>query len=282
MVLNLKLGTTMIDSQIDCTCLWRRGAGKRALATIALCICGWTGEPSFAATLQISPQQAEQVGRRVWQNESGGTIQGLTAWNKGEDFASLGIGHFIWYPKDKRGPFEESFPGLVRYLERSGVRLPQGARLDGACPWDSRDEFMRDFDSVEMKAIRDLLARTVPEQARFLAMRLEEALSKMLAHTDRKAHVEKQFYKLAQSAQGLYAMMDYVNFKGEGTSATERYEGEGWGLLQVLEGMNESGDAPREFARSADRVLTRRVKNAPASRGEERWLPGWRNRLKTY
>ena len=29
-------------------------------------------------------------------------------------------------------------------------------------------------------------------------------------------------------------MIDYVNFKGDGLKPTERYKGEGWGLLQVL------------------------------------------------
>jgi hypothetical protein len=76
--------------------------------------------------------------------------------------------------------------------------------------------------------------------------------------------------------------MDYVNFKGEGTSPTERYGGKGWGLLQVLEGMSSSGSALAAFAKSADRVLTRRVELSPPARGEKRWLPGWRNRVATY
>ncbi len=42
---------------------------------------------------------------------------------------------------------------------------------------------------------------------------------------------------MAASPNGVYALVDYVNFKGEGTLATERYQDHGWGLLQVLEGM---------------------------------------------
>ena len=49
---------------------------------------------------------------------------GLTSWNQGEDFASLGIGHFIWYPKGRRGPFEESFPKLVSFVSKRGANLP--------------------------------------------------------------------------------------------------------------------------------------------------------------
>jgi hypothetical protein len=46
--------------------------------------------------------------------------------------------------------------------------------------------------------------------------------------------------------------------------------------------MKSSGPALPAFARSADAMLTLRVKNSPPERGEAKWLPGWRNRLKTY
>ena len=79
----------------------------------------------------------------------------------------------------------------------------------------------------------------------------------------------------------MYALIDYVNFKGEGISEKERYKNQGWGLLQVLEHMNpENQNIMQEFARSADYVLTRRVENAP--RDETHWLTGWRKRINTY
>ncbi len=46
--------------------------------------------------------------------------------------------------------------------------------------------------------------------------------------------------------------------------------------------MSDSGAPTTAFAKSADRVLTRRVELSPPARGEKRWLPGWRNRLATY
>ena len=87
---------------------------------------------------------------------------------------------------------------------------------------------------------------------------------------------------MANAPGGLYPLMDYVNFKGEGTSPTERYQGEGWGLSQVLAGMSDTGSPTAAFSKSADRVLTRRIELSPPARGEKRWLPGWRNRLATY
>jgi hypothetical protein len=75
-----------------------------------------------------------------------------------------------------------------------------------------------------------------------------------------------------------------VNFKGEGVLHTERYQGQGWGLLQVLEAMhgNSEASAPDEFARAAKAVLTRRVHNAPPERHESQWLTGWLRRVNSY
>jgi hypothetical protein len=238
---------------------------------------------AYPQLVQLSDSQAERIGRRLWQNESGGTISGLTAWNFGEDFASLGIGHFIWYPAGKRGPFAESFPPLLRYLLSNGLPVPTWLKQAEACPWSSRGQFLADQQSPRMKELRSLLAGTIAFQARFAALRLQRALPKMLEAVpsrDREK-IRENFERVAEEPQGLYALVDYVNFKGEGTLASERYHGEGWGLLQVLEAMG-NGPATLEFSRAADKVLTRRVENAPVARGEKRWLPGWRNRIRTY
>jgi hypothetical protein len=246
-----------------------------------LTILAWISVPSLAQSIQLTDAQALRIGTRIWQNESGGTIAGLTAWNYGEDFASLGIGHFIWYPGGRRGPFEESFPLLVRYFKRNGVNIPDW--LMNSCPWLDRNRFLADQQSPRMVELRSLLARTVPLQARFAAARLEAALPKMLEALPAggRARIRKNFYRVAAEPLGPYALVDYVNFKGEGTLASERYRGEGWGLLQVLEAM---GDGPPllEFHRAADTVLARRIRNSPPDRGESRWLPGWKNRTRTY
>ncbi|HIQ47189.1 MAG TPA: hypothetical protein EYH57_06160, partial [Sulfurovum sp.] len=83
--------------------------------------------------------------------------------------------------------------------------------------------------------------------------------------------------------RGLYVLLDYTNFKGEGTLESERYKGQGWGLLQVLEHMDPKvSNKQKAFAESASRMLSRRIKNSPPARGEERWRKGWNVRLKTY
>jgi hypothetical protein len=229
----------------------------------------------------LTPRELDSIGRRVWQNECGGTREGLTSWNSGENFASLGIGHFIWYPRGVNGPFDESFPALVKFLGAHGTKTPDW--LSGDCPWGTRAEFLGDAKSGRMTELRDLLANTIQIQARFLAQRMEASLPKMLASAPaaQRVKIKANYESLQSSGAGTFALIDYVNFKGEGTKDTERYRGEGWGLLQVLAGMKEGGGAA-DFARSADEVLTRRVQNAPAERKEERWLPGWRNRVRAY
>ena len=244
--------------------------------------------PHELCAITLSHRETLRIGKKIWQNECNGTISGLTAWNEGEDFASLGIGHFIWYPKGRRGPFEESFPKLVSFISKRGAKLPT-LILKGSeqpCPWNSRGEFLQAQHTPEMNQLRQFLADTIDLQAEFLIARLEGALPKMLAEAapaDRP-NVQEQFNRLTRTSQGCYALVDYVNFKGEGVLHTERYQGQGWGLLQVLEAMHGSSDATAvdEFARTAKATLIRRVHNAPAERRESRWLSGWTRRVSSY
>lgn len=234
-----------------------------------------------ARALALSDAELDRIGRRVWQNECGGTREGLTSWNAGEHFASLGIGHFIWYPRGADRPFDESFPKLLAHLADRGVKIP--AWLRGDCPWGSRAEFLADAKSARQTELRDLLAATVRAQSEFLAARMRAALPKMLAAAPaaQREKIKTNFDALAATGPGTFALIDYVNFKGEGTKDTERYRGEGWGLLQVLAAM-EPGSGADGFGTAAARVLTRRVENSPPARGEARWLAGWKRRVSEY
>ncbi|HEU0210317.1 MAG TPA: hypothetical protein VFQ78_15230 [Candidatus Udaeobacter sp.] len=260
---------------------------EHALASVAIGIIVLGANGISAITL--SHTDALRIGNRVWQNECNGSIAGLTAWNKGEDFASLGIGHFIWYPKGRRGPFDESFPKLVSFISNRGGKFPamlQEAGRGQPCPWSSRGEFVQALHTSEMNQLRQFLIDTIDLQAEFLVARLEAALPKILAEAAPadKTNVQQQFELLTKTPQGCYALVDYVNFKGEGVLATERYNGQGWGLLQVLEAMhgNSATSAVNEFARAASAVLTRRVQNAPRERHESQWLTGWLRRVNSY
>jgi len=234
--------------------------------------------------------QPGRVAQLVFHNECAGRTACLTAWNRGEAFASLGIGHFIWYPTgtaeaDKR--FRESAPGLLAFLRQHGVALPEWLAEANGCPWPDRASFLEAADSPRMLALRNLLARTMPLQAAFMQQRLKHALPEILKATSAglQDHIRNQFRRVAAAPMGVYALTDYVNFKGEGVSKSERYGGQGWGLMQVLKLMRgeEKGVAAIDaFARAADAVLSRRVENSPPEQHEARWLEGWRKRLATY
>ena len=241
---------------------------------------------SSPAATNLTAAQKAAIGRKIWQNESGGTIAGLTAWNVGEEFPSLGIGHFIWYPAGFNGRFKESWPEFIAYTKSKGV-TPPAIALRADAPWNSRAEFLSKSGSPEMTGLRNWLASTVGLQTDFIIMRSRAALPKILAAApaSERAKIQANYQKVSTTPQGTYALIDYVNFKGDGTQVTERYKGQGWGLMQVLGGMKNVPSGPAaatEFAASAKRALSRRITNSPQERGEARWREGWHNRCDTY
>ncbi|MBS2039412.1 hypothetical protein JST97_30785 [bacterium] len=238
---------------------------------------------AWSQPLMVDPAEARSAGLKVWQNECSGTVDGLTSWNYGEEFPSLGIGHFIWYPRGYRGPFDESFPKLIEYLRSRHGDVPKW--IPTACPWPDRQSFLADYNGPRLKELRRYLAARVGDQTQFMVLRLQEALPKMQAASRQPELVKQRFYTILRTQGGVYALLDYVNFKGEGIKDTERYAGQGWGLLQVLEECDArafSRNPLAAFSQSAEGVLRRRVRNSPPERGEQRWLEGWTRRVKGY
>ena len=164
--------------------------------------------PQTVHAITLSKSDARRIGKKIWQNECNGTVAGLTSWNEGENFASLGIGHFIWYPKDQRGPFEESFPKLASFISNRGVKLPTLLlRIDETpCPWNSRAEFLHAQHTPEMNQLRRFLADTVDVQAEFLIARLQNALPKMLVEAvpSERSHVQRQFERVGAIRQTVW------------------------------------------------------------------------------
>jgi len=244
--------------------------------------------PITAITLTAA--DIRKIGEKIWNSEANCEITKLTHWNDGEGFASLGIGHFIWFPKGYKGRFSESFPDLIQFIAEHGRKIPTFLATNKklVCPWNSREEFFAAFESKKMKELRQFLFDTIDLQTKFIIQRLEKALPyilKNLKTTAQRAHVKKQFYRVASTAMGLYALIDYTNFKGEGVNPGEAYNGHGWGLLQVLQrmkGEKKGMEAISEFSAAALHVLIKRVVNAPKGSSELRWLPGWKKRVNSY
>lgn len=234
---------------------------------------------------EISLNEAELIGKRIYANECSSKADKLIWWNDGEDFASLGIGHFIWYPENKHGPFEEAFPLLLTFLSEQGTEPPAWLKSAKGCPWNSKEEFLKKESATQKKELQDILTQSIALQAMFIVQRFEQSLSKLLDKVSEqdKSRITKHLEKLQESLQGKYALIDYHNFKGAGIAESEQYKGEGWGLKQVLEKMPENEKDPLlSFTNTAKDLLKRRVQNAPEERKEERWLPGWLSRVESY
>jgi len=248
----------------------------------------------FSNEIKLTQQQANFIAKKVWQNEGAGKDKYLIWWNKGEEFASLGIGHFIWFPKDHTERFREVFPMVVEFMQRRGVKTPDWLTNRTDFPWQTKAEFLAAKKNKTKKYMElfHFLKKTFSYQAEFMAERLSGALPQMLDTIDdekKTTIIKRRFYEVMHNKdgsvneRGLYVLLDYTNFKGEGTLKSERYKGQGWGLLQVLWNMDDSElNKQKAFAESASRMLSRRIGNSPPARGEERWRKGWNVRLETY
>ncbi|MDK9557488.1 hypothetical protein QQF73_07605 [Marinobacter sp. M216] len=244
-------------------------------------------EPDVSITLEAA--QMDWVGAQIFRNECAGQLDCLVHWNVGEKFPSLGIGHFIWYPRGVEERFVESFPALIQYMMQRQASVPEWLRelepFDA--PWPDREAYLASEDSVEMAELREFLAGTQGLQAEFIVRRAKQSLTDVVAAApeEKQEAVRNRLKSLTATPGGIYALMDYVNFKGEGLSQMEQYHGQGWGLLQVLLAMEKQSPdqtALTRFRKAAADVLTRRAENAENPIERERWLEGWLKRLETY
>ena len=238
---------------------------------------------------RLSSNELRLIGDKIFSNESGSNKQKLVHWNDNENFASMGIGHWTWYPAGRNARFGNTFPELLTYLEQNGIKLPywlQEAKHRGA-PWRTKAEQNNARRTPQIQQLTQLLYDTRALQAKFILQRAERAIPRLVkaAPSSKKQHIIRNVETLMNTTGGRYALIDYINFKGEGLRMNSGYRGKNWGVLQVLINMRPSSQGPRalhEFADAALHVLQRRVKNSPQSSHEARWLPGWSNRVNTY
>ena len=256
------------------------------LAVLALAFPAVAESAAEREGLGLKPAELAWVGERIFQNECAGRRECLVHWNQGEAFPSLGIGHFIWYPEGVSGRFTESFPALLAFMHKAGATIPSWVADAKGAPWPNRSYFYDSASQTDrVQALRAFLYDTRGLQVRFIQQRARVSLEKVVAAAPEKQKqaVREKLNALMQTPGGVYAVMDYVNFKGEGVSETERYQGQGWGLLQVLLEMPAAPARPLvAFREAAAEVLTRRARSAVDAIERERWLPGWLKRLQTY
>ncbi len=259
------------------------GYSSRRIFRPTQSISGGSGMPDLSAA------ELRAIGDQIFKNEGGGNIDNLVHWNDGENFASMGIGHFTWYPAGTPARFGNTFPDLLTYMQARGAPMPawlQQAGYSGA-PWQNKAQLMQAKGTPQVRELQNWLYQTRLLQVQYIVDRTRRAMPKLVQSTpgNLRAQVSSNLNAVANTPGGWYALIDYTNFKGEGLNRSGGYNGQNWGLLQVLEEMRPvqpGQNALHEFANAAMRVLERRVRNSPPANNERRWLAGWANRVNTY
>jgi len=245
--------------------------------------------PKGVTRPRLSERELRLISNHIYFNETSGKPKNLMKWNENEHFVSLGIGHFIWYPAGVHQRFDQTFPDLIGYLQDHNVRLPQwllSARNKGA-PWPNKAAYLQSQNDPEVRELRRILLNTKELQTLFFFDRVHEKIPTIVrqAPENKRQQMIKTYNAVASTQNGWYPLIDYINFKGTGLKTSERYNGQRWGLSHVLQEMrpvNAGPQALQEFSKSALYVLERRLNNAPDENNEDNWLPGWRNRVRTY
>lgn len=234
-------------------------------------------------------QNLSWLATRILKNQTTGDPKKLITWNEKENFVALGIGHFIWYPVGKKGQFNESFPVFLNYAKAQGAPLPAwlANQYTKGAPWLNNASFARAQNDPQMAELHSFMNKTLNLQANFMVARLKQTVPVMLQTlpANQRQRVQQNYQSVAKSPGGIYPLLDYIQFKGSGINQAERYRGQGWGLLQVLQEMqtvSPGAEALAEFRRAADDVLVRRIANAPAASREARYLSQWLDRISTY
>jgi len=219
----------------------------------------------------------DNVAEMVWYHESNHQperLDLLTFWNEKEPFPSIGIGHFIWPPESYEGAFSSGrFHRFIQFAIERGADVPDWLREARYCPWESREEFYAAQASEKMQEFQTFVQDTMDLQAAYMTQRLERFKERLL-----NEGYTQEYEKLMGIDVAI--LVDYLNFKHEGFDPKERYQGQGWGLFQVLQKMN--GFDSNAFADAAKILLIKRVANAPDPISESWWIPIWFERLDSY
>lgn len=236
----------------------------------------------------LSNNEARALGTKIWRNESGCSQDLLIFWSALEPFPSLGIGHCIWFPVGYNGPYTQTFPQLIAFLQTHGASIPPwlSRACTQGCPWTTRQAFYQDKNSPRVQELYSLLRTTIDLQTKFMIDQCSCSLDLLInaANPAYKNTITTMITTLGSSTHGAYILVDYLNFKGSGLNTAERYSNQGWGLLQVMEYIahNKLPHTPTSFAQAAEYLLRQRVANAPEGSPDAQRLQGWINRVKTY
>ena len=74
-------------------------------------------KPDVSHVSELTKYDLSWIAQRIYENETSGNPEHIIIWSSKEEFLSLGIGHFIWYPTSEMGPFDDTFPLLLDFMK---------------------------------------------------------------------------------------------------------------------------------------------------------------------
>ena len=169
-----------------------------------------SAEPSESSVLNLTDAQMLEIGKRIWQNQSGGEVSGITGWDSKYGYAYIGINECIWYTQDNPNIFQENWPAMALYLKDHGFPIEEW--MLGYCPWETKEDFVASLDGPQLTSLRTILStdEAVIAQARCAAERLNASLPKILEglSPEDAARVRTNFERVSQEPLGWYALID--------------------------------------------------------------------------
>ncbi|MCK4441075.1 MAG: hypothetical protein KAU90_03655, partial [Sulfurovaceae bacterium] len=110
----------------------------------------------------IDEYTLNKIADQIYKNETGGNPKYLMYWSPSENFASLGYGHFIWYPANQPVIFDQTFPDMIQYYIDNKVKLPQWLKeqKDKGLPWANRKAFNRAKGTPKYEQLKTVLINT--------------------------------------------------------------------------------------------------------------------------
>lgn len=221
----------------------------------------------------------------IYMNETGGKPDALIIKNDKENVCSLGIGHFIWYPTGVKQQYKETFPGLLKELQKTDGAF-KGAvdvEIPPTCPWKSTSELNAAKSTDVYKRL--VAGLTSPAGKRVQVNYMIERAREAIAETAKEdPDSVKKMLDLLETEQGTYAVIDYVNFKGN-SAETEAYGDFHWGFKTAIYVMSkdETLKPEKRFQIAVETLLEMRVEEAKKlGKDESSFLTGWLKRVNTY
>ena len=168
--------------------------------------------------MKLSKEQLLSVAEKIFQNETGGVRNNLVDWNDGENFPSLGIGHFTWFKASGgRSGFGDSLPDMIAYYKQKGIELPKLLAESRYSPWKSKSELMAKKDLVDelVKSINGMTEQRATTIARTETSKSVNStsyeMSKKIMKEKRWVHIggQKTHRENHKALDGEWVPIDY-------------------------------------------------------------------------